>query len=108
MPFFSIIALTAFLITFLTIRMAIRGNHKHYWTAAIACYIFSFIAGFSIGQVTVGFTFVLLVLAIGYTLRLIRNKSQLITIFSFGLLVGIIMVIYIDDYWLFYPLTLFI
>jgi hypothetical protein len=107
-PNFSVIALAAFLIAILSIRMAIKGNYKHYWIAALGCYIFSLIAGFSIGQVTVGLTFVLLTMAIGYTFQLIKNRSQLITFVSFGFWVGILMVVLVDDYWIFYPLTLFL
>jgi hypothetical protein len=108
MPVFTIIALAALLISFLSIRMAIRGKHKYYWIAALGSYIFSLIAGFSIGQVTVGFTFVLLSLAIGYTFRLIKDKYRLIGFVSFGILVGMMMVLIVDDFWLFYPLNLFL
>jgi carbon starvation protein CstA len=57
--------------------------------AALGSYIFSLIAGFPIGHVTVGFTFVLFALAIGYFFRLIRKKSQLTTCISLSILAGI-------------------
>jgi hypothetical protein len=65
------------------------------------------IAGFSIGQITVGFTFVLLALAIGHTCNMIKNKLHFTTFLGVGFLVGFIMVAFVDDSWLFFLLTLF-
>jgi hypothetical protein len=56
--------------------------------APLGSYIFSLIAGFPIGHVTIGYTFVQFALANGYSFRLIKNKSQLTTCISLGILAG--------------------
>ena len=82
---------------------AIKGKYQYYWISAIGIYIFSFIAGFSIGQMTVGLTFIPLTLAIGYSLGWIKSKTQSIIFLCLGILIGFILVIYVGDL-LFYPL----
>lgn len=107
MVIFSVIAFAALIIASVSAFFAIKGKHQLYWTAAIGIYIFSFISGFSIGQMTVGFTFVPLALAIGYTFNKIKNKTHFITFLVVGFLVGLLVVSFVDDSWLFFPLTLF-
>lgn len=104
MPTFSIIAFSALMATIVSTFFVIIGRHQLYWIAAIGIYIFSFIAGFSIGQLTVGLTFILLSLAIGYSFHWLRSKSRLSICLSSGVLIGLLMVLFVDDYWLFYPL----
>jgi hypothetical protein len=104
---FSVIAFAALILSIVSTFYAIKGRYQLYWIAAIGIYIFSFIAGFSIGQITVGFTFVLLALAIGHTFNMIKNKLHFTTFLGVGLLVGFFMVVFVDDYWLFFPITLF-
>ncbi|WP_163103051.1 hypothetical protein [Peribacillus alkalitolerans] len=103
---FSVIAFTALIGLIVSIILAIKGKHQFYWFAAIGIYIFSLIGAWSIGQFTVGLTFVLLALAIGYTLNLIKTKLQYTTFVVVGFLVGFLMIAFVDDYWLFFPLTL--
>jgi|SRR5690625_2076746 len=99
---FTFIAYTSLFITIIATIFAIKGHHQLYWVAAIAIYIFSFIAGFSIGQLTVGFTFILLVLAIGYTLGWIKTTIQFLTFTGIGVGIGVVIVIYADE-WKFLP-----
>jgi sulfite exporter TauE/SafE len=87
--------------------LAAKGNRKLYWVAAVAAYIFSFIAGFSIGQLTIGLVFIPLLLAIGYTLNLIKNKIQAALFLLLGIATGVVMVLYVDDAWLFFPFRFF-
>jgi hypothetical protein len=107
MLIFSVIALAALILSVVTTFFAIKGKYQLYWIAAIGIYIFSLIAGFSIGQITVGFTFVFLALAIGYTFNMIKNKIHFKTFLGVGLLVGLLVVVFVDDVWLFFPITLF-
>jgi hypothetical protein len=104
---FSVIAFAALILSIVSTLLAIKGKHQLYWIATIGIYIFSMIAGFSIGQITVGFTFVFLALAIGHTFNMIKNKLHFTTFLGVGFLVGFTMVAFIDDSWLFFPLTLF-
>jgi len=86
----------------------IRGKYRFYWLSAIGIYIFSLIAGFSIGQMTVGLTFIPLTLAIGYSFGWIKSKTHSNIFLCLGILIGVLMVLYVDDAWLFYPLFLLI
>lgn len=104
---FTIIAVASLITSILsTISAIISGKPQHYWLATISIYIFSMIAGFSIGKITVGLTIVLLALAIGYSFNWIKNKSHYTTWLGAGFLVGILMVAFVDDCWLFFPMTL--
>ncbi len=100
---FSLIAFSALIIAIVSIFFAIRGKYQFYWISAIGIYIFSFIAGFSIGQMTVGLTFIPLTLAIGYSFGWIKNKIHSIIFLCLGILIGFLMVIYVGNL-LFYPL----
>jgi len=83
--------------------MAVKVSPQFYWVAALSNYVFSFLAGFSIGQFTVAITFIFLTLAVGYSLGRIQSKVQYSIYTGTGILFGIIMVTFVDDYWVFYP-----
>jgi hypothetical protein len=100
---FSVIACSSLIIAIISTIFALKGNIGFYWISAIGIYIFSFLAGFSIGQFTVGFTFVFLSMSIGFTFKLIKRKLDYVIFISGGVLVGFLMVFFVDDYWLFYP-----
>jgi hypothetical protein len=106
MPIFTVIAFSALIVSIVSTFFAIKGKHQLYWIAAIGIYIFSLIAGFSIGQFTVGLTFVLLALASSYSFNLVKTKLHVTTCVGLGILIGVLMVFYVDDYWLFYPIKL--
>ena len=107
MPIFSVIAFSALIVAFVSIFFAIRGKYPFYWISAFGIYIFSFIAGFSIGQITVGLTFIPLTLAIGYTFGWIKTKIHSIIFLCLGGLIGFLLVLYVDDAWLFFPYRFF-
>lgn len=107
MPIFSVIALSALAIAVVSFIIANSGKHRYYWISAIAIYIFSFISGFSIGQLTVGLTFIPLVLAIGLTFGWIKRKSEYVISAGLGAVIGVIVVLFIDDYWTFFPFWIF-
>ncbi|MDQ0888905.1 hypothetical protein QFZ81_003993 [Paenibacillus sp. V4I9] len=103
MPIFSVIAFSALIVAIVSSFLAIKGKYQLYWISAIGIYIFSLLAGFSIGQLTVGLTFIPLTLAIGYSLGWIKNKVHSIIFLCLGTLIGFLMVIYVGNL-LFYPL----
>ncbi|WP_449537583.1 hypothetical protein [Ferdinandcohnia sp. Marseille-Q9671] len=105
---FSVLAFLSFILFFVTIALAIRGKHNYYWGAALSSYIFSFLAGFSIGQLTVGLPFICLILAIGYSFKWIRTKVQALLSLGIGILIAYVLVIYVDDAYLFYPFWFFV
>lgn len=104
---FSIIAYASLSITIIALLLAITGNPKFYWLAALSNYIFSILAGFTIGQLTVGLTFLFLLLAIGHSFRLIKTKMNHGAFVLVGLFIGFVSVAFVDDYWLFFPLAFF-
>lgn len=103
MPIFSLIAFSALIVSIVSTVFAIKGKYQLYWISAIGIYIFSFLAGFSIGQLTVGLSFIPLTLAIGYSLGWIKNKVHSIIFLCLGTLIGFLMVNYVGSL-LFYPL----
>jgi hypothetical protein len=103
MPIFSVIAFSSLVLSIVSLVFAIRGKHQLYWISAIGIYIFSFLAGFSIGQLTVGLTFIPITLAIGYSLGWIKSKGHSIFSLFLGTLIGALMVVYVGNA-LFYPL----
>lgn len=104
MPIFSVIAFSALIVATVSTFFAVKGQHQLYWVSAVAIYIFSFLAGFSIGQLTVGLTFVPLALAIGYSFGWIKNNRSSIIFLCSGILFGIFIMIYAGNL-LFYPLS---
>ncbi|WP_246629013.1 hypothetical protein [Mesobacillus maritimus] len=87
-----------------TTVIAIKGNYRFYWISAISIYIFSFIAGFSVGQLTIGLTFIPFILALAYTFGWIKTRIHNVMFVSLGILIGVLMVLFVDDAWLFFPL----
>jgi hypothetical protein len=100
---FTVIAYMSLLVSALSLWLAIKGAHQFYWISALGIYIFSFIAGFSYGQFTVGLTFVWLAVAIGYSLGRIKGKASYSLFTGIGVAIGIIMVVFVDDHWTFLP-----
>ena|SRR5690625_856788 len=99
----TIIAYSFLCIGIISFIAAMVYHYRFYWLSAFGIYIFSFLGGFSIGQLTVGFTFIPLFLAIGHSFHWIKNQTQRIIFLSAGCLVGFISVVFIGNY-LFYPL----
>lgn len=106
MPIFTVIAWVALSVAVLSFIIAFLGKRQFYWMSAFAIYVFSFIAGFSIGQRTVGLTFIPLTLAIGYSSGWLKtNRDYLLTVGA-GLLIGVLVVMFVDDSYTFFPFTL--
>lgn len=106
MVILSVTAYGALLTAVAATMMAVRGAHHLYWVSAIATYIFSFLAGFSIGQFTVGLTFVFLTLAVGYTWGAKRAQCHGAVMVGAGLIIGFLMVALLGSR-LFLPLLYF-
>lgn len=103
MSIFSVIAFSALIVAVVSFFLAIMGKQQLYWISAIGIYVFSFIAGFSIGQLTVGLTFIPLTLAIGFSLGWIKGKTDYLLSAGVGILIGVIFVLFVDDYYTFFP-----
>lgn len=103
MVIYAVVAFLSLIVAILSLILAILGKRHFYWVSALGIYVFSFIAGFSIGQLTVGLTFIPLALAIGYSLGWINWKSDYLLTVGVGILIGVISVMVIDDYYIFSP-----
>lgn len=99
---FSVVAFSSLFTSIWSFLAGTKGNKQMYWLAALGMYIFSFLAGFSIGQVTVGLTFIPLILVIGFSFGWIKNNRHYWIFLSLGVLIGFLMVIFVGDI-LFYP-----
>jgi len=97
MPIFSVIAFSALVIAMVSIFFAIRGKYQFYWACAFGIFIFSFLAGFSIGQMTVGLIFIPITMAIGHSFGWIKSKIQSAIFLCLGVLIGFL--------WLFMSVT---
>lgn len=75
MVIYSVIAFSALILAIVSTFAAIKGKYQFYWISAIAIYVFSFLAGFSIGQITVGLTFIPLTLVIGHSFGWIKKQN---------------------------------
>ncbi|GAA4877501.1 hypothetical protein GCM10023310_66810 [Paenibacillus vulneris] len=78
-----------------SLLIAISGKRQFYWISALGIYVFSFIAGFSIGQLTVGLTLIPLALAIGCSSGSIKTKVDYLLAAGVGFLLGVIVVIFV-------------
>jgi hypothetical protein len=104
----TVIAFLSLLISVISFIFAVKGPHQLYWVSAVGIYVFSFIAGFSIGQFTVGLTFLCLSLAVGYSFRRIKGKADYSLFAAVGIIVGVVIVSFVDDYWTFLPFWSFL
>lgn len=105
---YSLLAYLSLFLFLVTTIFAIKGDHKYYWFAALFVYIFSFLSGFSVGQLTIGLTFIFLILAIGYSFKWIKTKFHALLSTGIGLVIAYLAVVYVDDAYLFFPLRFFI
>ncbi|MGN8647281.1 hypothetical protein [Gracilibacillus sp. HCP3S3_G5_2] len=100
---YTVIAYSSLIIAFVSVMLAIKGMRHYYWLAAFGCYLFSFLAGFSIGRLTVGLTFIPLALAIGYTFNWIQNNVHCFLFVCSGITIGLSIVLYVEMKWVFLP-----
>jgi hypothetical protein len=93
----TVIAYVSLIVSVISIILAIKGIHQLYWISALGIYIFSFLAGFTIGQFTVALTFILLSLAVGYSLGRIKGKADYFLFSGTGIITGLLMVVYVGS-----------
>src|SRR5690625_2024689 len=104
---FTNIPYSLLFIAIISFVFAIMYHYHFYCLSALSIYIFSFLGGFSIGQITVGLTFIPLILAIGHSFQWIKSQTQGLILMVAGCLIGFLSVVFIGNY-LFYPLLWFI
>jgi hypothetical protein len=103
----SVLSIIAFLLLGIAVAVTLLGilsNYKWYWVAGILMYIFNYLAAFSIGLYTLSFTFVLWTLALAHSLGWIKRFRDSVAAVFIGLIIWIVVVSAVDDYWLFRPI----
>src|SRR5690625_1710202 len=103
---YTIIAYTTLFISVITFIIALNNRPSFYWFSALSMYIFSFLGGFSIGQITVGLTFIPLTLAIASMFGWSQSKIQNTVFAGLGIVIGFFMVVLVGNE-LFYPIFIF-
>ncbi|ALX48883.1 hypothetical protein [Lentibacillus amyloliquefaciens] len=103
---FTVIAYAMLLMTLISVILAAMGRYWLYWIAALSIYIFSFLAGFSIGQLTVGLTFVFITLAAAHSFNLIHNSLHYMVFLLLGVIIGALLIVLVRS-WLFWPFWIF-
>lgn len=100
----TIIAYMSLFIAIISMVFAVVATYHFYWAAALGIYIFSFIAGFSIGQITVALIFIPVVLGIAHAFKKVTSKLTALKYISYGsLLTSLIIFLEMGNY-LFYPI----
>lgn len=106
MPVFTVIFYGLALFTVVATSLGAYGKPGWYWWAALSSYVCSFLGSFSIGLYLLSLTFVLVLLAMGHSFRLIQASwhSACAVVLGFGL--WWFAVTMIDDSLLFFPFQL--
>lgn len=94
-------------LTILAVILAVGVSPKYYWLGALTSYIFSFLGGFTIGLCLLSITFILLALALAHTWGWIHKPLHSMVTISMAVIIWLVSIKTIDDYWLFWPLSLF-
>lgn len=103
----TLLVVVSFIVSIVSIVAALyTGKPKAYWLAVGSLYVFSMLSGFSFGQLTIALVLVLLLLAIGSTVKLMKNATQFTAWLGAGILFSIVTMSYVDDRWLFFPMGL--
>lgn len=102
--FYGLVILAVITI-FLTTIVGITVKPKLCWLVGILWYVASFLGSMSIGLYLLVLPFTLWTLAFAHTFRLIKKPSNTGLVVVVGILLWIVSIIIIDDYWLFFPFT---
>lgn len=84
----------------------VENQARWYFVAALSTYIFSVLASFSIGIYTLSIAFILFAIAVSHLLKF-KKRWQLIIAGLLGFGIWLLLVRNVDDYWLFFPISLF-
>lgn len=105
-----IIVLTLILLAsiFFGIAFTVNGfrlNHHYFWLAGLCFYITSFLGAWSIGLYLLVLPILLWIFALACTINWIQKKRQYGYFAILGIAIWLVAVIYIDDYFLYYPFS---
>lgn len=106
MPVFTVIFFGLALFTVVATSLGAYGKPRWYWWAAWSSYVCSFLGSFSIGLYLLSLTFMLVLLALGHSFKLIQASWHSACAVALGLGMWWLVVITIDDSLLFFPFRL--
>lgn len=100
---FSVLAYLLLGTSLLVFLWKVDSKSKKFWISGICMYLFSTLAGFSIGLYTLSIAFILFTIAIGHSFERIKKQHHsIISIVVALVLWGIAINIY-GGFWVFYP-----
>lgn len=100
----TILLLGSLAATVAFVGLAISTSRRYLWGAVVTSWIGSFLGSFSIGLLTLVATFVLLALALADLFGWLTNGVRAAIAVACGVVAWWILVRYVDDYWLFFPI----
>lgn len=96
--------LIIFLIMIILLMLEAFNKPVKFLLLGLMIYYFSFLTLWSIGIYLLIFSIFFLQLAIAYTFNLARNNYYVMLLFGISLLIWLVCILNIDDYWIFWPL----
>ncbi|WP_409345868.1 hypothetical protein [Paenibacillus sp. MBLB4367] len=102
---FTIIFYGLVILAVLATIIGITVKPKICWLAGIIWYVASFLGSMSIGLYLLIIPFTLWSLAFAHTFRLIKKPLNTGLFIVIGILLWIVSITIIDDYWLFFPIS---
>lgn len=103
---FSVLAYTLLGASLLVFIWKTDGKGKKYWISGTFMYMFSALAGFSIGLYTLVIAFILFSLAIGHSFDKIKKRRQVIISIVVAIVVWVIVINIYNGFWIFYPVII--
>ncbi|MFD1416946.1 zf-HC2 domain-containing protein [Oceanobacillus jeddahense] len=100
---FSVLAYVLLASSLFIFIWKVDGKSKKYWISAIFMYVFSALAGFSIGLYTVAIAFILFSLAIGHSFGKIKKRRHAIISIVIAIIIWWIVIHLYNGFWIFYP-----
>ena len=100
-----LVLLVAALVVLIGIGLAFHYSKSYLWLAAFGSWVFSFLGSFSIGLYTLVITFVLLMLAIGFSAGWIKSGLHEVLAVVAGVALWVVAINTVDDFWLFFPIS---
>ena len=104
---FELIFMLSFGFSLITIILAILSDWKWYWVAGLCSYIFGLLGIWDFRGYTLTVTFVLWLLAIGHSLKLIKKFSHSVIVVTIGLILWFMLIETFGDTWLILPFSIF-
>lgn len=105
MPVLTIFFYVMLIIVVFLSFVGILLNRKIIWVVGAVWYVVSFLGSWSIGLYLLVLPFTIFTIALAHSIRLIKKPKHVALPLVLGMLLWIISITMVDDYWLFYPFS---